>query len=220
MRIVLVALAAPLAAVSLVVSPAASVPGNAAGPPAIGSAQYVVRADPRLCPSPLCGGYWVTLANRARTRCGDGALRPRCYVARAVDEHRHPLSAGVPEGALARAAIEPWKFESIGELDVLVVADVRAPAGRATDAPIYRVRDTEIRCVRAPCFFMRAFRLSAGYRVTVSELGLGPARLTAEQLAQAEAALQTTNGLFVAGDIERAADGGRRLSARRVYLRP
>ena len=36
---------------------------------------YIVRADPRLCPSPLCGGYWVALANGARTRCADGVAR-------------------------------------------------------------------------------------------------------------------------------------------------
>ena len=110
--------------------------------------------------------------------------------------------------------------KGVGELGVLVVADVRVPVGRKTDAMLYRVRDTGIRCVRAPCFFMRAWRLSTSYVVTVSELGLDSARLTSEELRRAEAALQTKNGLFLAGRIERAADGGRRLSVLRVYLRP
>lgn len=213
MRILLVALAA--ASVTTLVS----VVGAGAGPPAVGSAQYVVQPDPRLCPSPRCGGYWVTLANRSRTRCADGAVQPRCYVARAVDEKRHPLS-GLVAGTLTRAAIEPWSFDGVGRLGVLVVADIRVPVGNPTDAPLYRVRDTGIRCVRAPCFFMRARPLSTRSTVTVSDLDLGAARLDADQQLRAAAALETSNGLFLAGRIGRTSDGGRRLLASRVYLRP
>ena len=208
MRILLVALAAALVA---------AMP-TGAGPPAVGSAQYLVRPDLRLCPSPRCGGYWVALANSERTRCVDGALRTRCYAARATDEERHPLPAGIPDGALVRGALEPWAFEGFGRLGVLVVAVIRAPVGQRAAAPIYRVRDTGIRCVKAPCYFMRAARVSSTSVAAVSELDLDGVGLGPEQRRRAEAALLTKNGLFLAGRLERADDGGRRLRAMRVYL--
>jgi hypothetical protein len=196
------------------------VPGPAVSDRAtVSSGFYVVRADPRLCPSPLCGGYWVALANRGRTRCSDGARRPRCYVARAVDEAGTPLEAGVPDGALSRAEIEPWEFQGFGELGQLVVTDARLPAGQTRSGVFYRVRDLGVRCIRAPCFSMLAERVNGSSRVTVSELGLGLVRLTDEQRRRAEAALMSANGLFLAGRVERARDDGRRLLAWRVYLR-
>ena len=212
MRILLVAVAAALLAAFL-----ASL-AMGAGPRTVGSAQYVVRPDPRLCPSPRCGGYWVALANRERTRCVEGALRPRCYVARALDENRQPLTSAVPDGALVRGALEPWTLDGFGPLASLVAAEVRAPVGQKSGAPIFRVRDTGIRCVKAPCYFMRAARLSHASFVTISELELDSVGLDPESRRRAEAALRTKNGLFVAGRLGRADDGGRRLRAVRVYL--
>ena len=207
MRILLVAVAAAFVA---------ALPTQA-GPPSVGSAQYVVRPDPRLCPSPRCGGYWVALANSERTRCVDGALRPRCYVARAEGEHGQALPSAIPDGALVRGTLEPWTLDGFGQLAVLVAAEVRAPVGQKTTAPIFRVHDTGIRCVRAPCYFLRVRRLGSA-AVTASELDLDSVGLGPEQRRRAEAALRTKNGLFLAGRLERAADGGRRLRAVRVYL--
>lgn len=192
----------------------------ASNPPPVGSSFYVLTHDPRLCPSPLCGGYWVALANHPRTRCHDGLFRPRCYVATAVDEHRHPLTKSVADGALARAAIEPWSFEGFGMLGVLVAADVWAPAGRAVaSGGFHRLRDTGIRCVRAPCFSLRASRLNGSARMTVSELDLAAAGAAPADLERAEAALRTKNGLLARGRIVSRADGGRLFRATRLFLR-
>jgi hypothetical protein len=209
---VLVAAAAVFVAAFVSVLPAG------AAPAAAGSLHYVVHPDPRLCPSPRCGGYWVALVNHARTRCVGGTLRPRCYVARAEDEQRRPL-AGIPDGALVRGTLAPWPFDGAA-LGVLVAADVRAPAGRPADAPFFRVRDTGTRCVKAPCFFLRAWRVSTPSSVTVSELVLDAARLTPAQTRRAQAALGSKTGLFLAGRIMRASDGGRSLQASAVYLSP
>jgi hypothetical protein len=97
------------------------------------------------------------------------------------------------------------------------LASTRGPVGKPGALPIFRVRDTGIRCVRAPCFFMRATRLSTGKVVAVSELDLGAAGLTPVQQARAASALQK-RGLLVAGRIVRASDGGRSLRASAVYL--
>jgi hypothetical protein len=194
------------------------VPAAASAPP-VGSAQYVVRVDPRLCPSPLCGGYWVALANRARTRCSDGALRARCYAGRALDEDREPLATSVPDGSLVRGALEPWSFGGFGELGSLVVADVKAPLGTGAEGTFYRVRDLGIRCVRAPCFSYRATRLNGSYRTTVSDVDLLAAQPTPHELARAQIALRSPAGLFVQGRITRTSDSGRILRASRLYLK-
>ena len=104
---------------------------------------------------------------------------------------------------------------------MLVVADVRAPAGKGVKGRYYRVRDLGIRCVRAPCFHLRAARLNRSSRTTVSSLDLvSVARPTAAELARAEAVLSTPNGLWLLGDVIETSDAGRILQASRFYLRP
>lgn len=192
--------------------------GGAARP--VAASHYVVHPDPRLCPSPLCGGYWAALVNRSQTRCSDGQLRPRCYVARAVDEERHPLEAGITDGALARADVEPWSFEGFGELSVLVVARTFTPAGRAAETgPFVRLRDTGIRCVRAPCFSYRSTRLNDTSRASLSGVDLRASRASAAEIARAEVALETSSGLLARGRVVHEAGGGRTFRASRLFLR-
>jgi Domain of unknown function (DUF6748) len=185
----------------------------------VGQSIYVARPDPRACPSPLCGGYWVARANDARTRCHDGLLRPRCYVTAAVDVDRHPLEAGIPNGALVRAEIAPRANEGFGELGELVVADVRAPVGKGVKGTYYRARDLGIRCVRAPCFHLRAARLNRSSRTIVSSLDLASiVRPSARERVRAEAALSISPGLWLLGSVIETSQGGRILLASRFYL--
>jgi hypothetical protein len=90
-------------------------------------------------------------------------------------------------------------------------------AGPSGGEQVFRVRDTGIRCVRAPCFFLRARLVGTRKVVMVSELDLRAADLTSKQRARADAALQK-RGLLVGGRIVRASDGGRSLRASKVYL--
>ena len=194
--------------------------GATSGAPPVGSSLYVVQPDPRLCPSPLCGGHWVALANHARTRCHDGALRPRCYVARTVAEERHQQAVDVPAGALVRAEIEPWEYEGFGMLGTLVVADVFSPAGRAPPkGSFFRLADTGVRCIRAPCFSVRASRVNRPSRTTVSGIDIGAARATPDELVRIEAALGTKSGVRAQGRIVSVPDGGRNFLATRFFLR-
>jgi uncharacterized protein DUF6748 len=209
MRIAFVAVLAALAGVL----PAAGAPH------AVGSYQYFVQPDPRACPSPRCGGYWVTLANRSLTRCSDRVLRARCYVATALDERREPLAGGIPAGSLVWGELVPWSHGGFGDLGALLAAEIRVPSGQKTAALVYRVRDLGIRCVRAPCFSLRALRVNTSFRVRISELDLHPALLTAADRKRAEKALSTASGLFVSGRVVRTEDGGRALVVSRVYLK-
>src|SRR6266508_2290973 len=64
----------------------------AGDPPAAVSSYYLGRGDPRACPSPICGGVWLHLVNKASTICMDGGVpRRECYVAE-VDLTKLPVS--------------------------------------------------------------------------------------------------------------------------------
>jgi hypothetical protein len=190
--------------------------GSAAGrQPPTGTAMYVVRHDPRLCPSPLCGGYWVAIANGARTRCVDGLRYPRCYVADAVHSDGGPV-VDITEEALVRGAMDVGR-DDLGEL---VVSAIYAPTGEATPAGgFYRVTDTGIRCVRAPCFSYRVAQANGATRTTASSLDLDAADATPKAVGRAFAALATKDGLYARGRFARTPDGGRVFRALRLYLR-
>jgi len=201
--------------VALLVVCAISVPSAQARQPPVGTAMYVIRHDPRLCPSPQCGGYWLAIANGARTRCADGLRYPRCYVARAVDAKANPLG-DIAEQALVRGAIELGR-DDLGEL---VVTAVYAPAGTATvSGGYYRVVDTGIRCVRAPCFSFRATQVNGSTSTTMSSIDLGTSGATPAEIRQARSALRTTNGLYARGRFASTPDGGWVFRALRLYLR-
>jgi hypothetical protein len=200
----------------LVVAVAAFVANLAAGSPAsAGSSFYVVEPDPRMCPSPLCGGYWVSLANHARTRCADGMLHPRCYAARAADTVGAPVSA-IPDQALVRGRLEPDR----DDLGLLVVARLFEPAGKAKPTGRYfRLVDTGIRCVREPCFSMRASLLNSSTSTLISGVvlsTLGHQRNLEERVL---AELGARNGVLVRGRVVVNPIGGRELHASRFYLR-
>jgi len=144
-------------------------------------------------------------------------MRARCYAARAVDEERHPLEQAIAAGALARAEIEPWSFEGLGELGVLVVARTFVPAGdRAASGRYFRVVDRGIRCVRAPCFSLLASVVNADKRIALSGIGLGAAPIDIRK--RIEAALGTKSGVLARGRIFATEDGGRVLRPSRFYL--
>jgi hypothetical protein len=172
--------------------------------------EYVVRADPRLCPSPLCGGYWIALANHSRTRCVDGLYRPRCYVAAAWPESRV-----IEDGALVRGGIAAEEHPGFGRLGILIATKVRSPRGAKAEGSFFRLRDTGVRCVREPCFSIRAYRLNTSATALLSGIDLEPAGLELEEdLAQA----LTGEGLFAAGRLVSTHNGGRVLRASRVYV--
>ena len=201
--------------VTLLLVTACLATSTAARQPPTGTAMFVLRHDPRLCPSPMCGGYWVALANGARTRCADGLRHVRCYAAQAVDANGSPLG-DITEGALVRGAID-LGHDDLGDI---VVTAVYEPAGSAPVAGgYYRVVDTGIRCVRAPCFSYRARRVNGSTRSTLSGVDVAAAKVTAKQLARANAALRTKDGLYARGGFSSGMDGGRVFHARRLFLR-
>ena len=197
-----------------------AVSGAAARTPPTGTAMFLVEHDPRLCPSPLCGGYWASLANGVRTRCGNGQQQTRCYAARAVDRYGRPYADEIPAGSLVRGAIELGETFGDRRLDQLRVYAVYAPAGTAAvSGGYYRVVDNGIRCIRAPCFSYRAGQVNGSSRVTISEVDLQASGAPAGAIERAQAALRTKDGVYARGRFATTPDGGRVFRALRLYLR-
>jgi hypothetical protein len=177
---------------------------------------YRLRPDLRMCPSPRCGGYFVNLVNRPATLCADGAARQWCHV----------LEARLPRGAapkqdrvvLVRGRIVTVRGTPVGSVERLVATRAWLPA-TATPAPgsVYRVVDTGIRCVRAPCFSLLAVTLNTPQRAKASDLDLTGAGATPQTSRRAQLAV-SAGGLLVAGTIQREADGGRTLVATQFFL--
>jgi hypothetical protein len=201
---------------TLVLVPGIAVVGADARQPPTGTAMYVVRHDQRLCPSPRCGGYWIAIANGARTRCADGLRHVRCYAARAVDAHGRLLPGEIAEGALVRGALGPGR-DDLGELLALAVY---APAGTAAGGGgYYRLVATDRRCVRAPCFAHRATQVNGSTRTPVSDVELEASGAAPAEIARARRALRSPNGLYARGRLARTAAGGTVFRALRLYLR-
>ena len=189
--------------------------GSAARQPPTGTAVYVVRHDLRLCPSPMCGGYWIALATGARTRCLDDLRRPRGDVAQALDAKRGPIG-DIPEEWLVRGAIEA----AADTFGVLLVSAVYSPAGTATvSGGFYRVFDNGIRCVRAPCFSTTVSQVNGSTRTTVSDVDLAASGANPAEIRRAQSHVATNAGLYARGRFAASPDGGRVFRALRLYLR-
>ncbi len=203
--------------VALVVVTAVAVASAPARQPQTRSAIYVVRADKRLCPSPLCGGYWVAVANSARTRCANGLRYPQCYVARAVGvagstARRHPGRSTRPRSS--------WTWDA--------TTSVSSPCPQCSLLPARRDRSRRLlppRRQRHP-LRSRAVLLDASVApqppVRDDDLGARAEHL-AERREAGEArssrALATRNGVLARGRIASTPDGGRVFYASRFYLR-
>jgi len=67
---------------------------------------YSIRRDLRRCASPMCGGYFIKLANNSRTRCANGRNMNECYVAtiewNGLPENDRAIVRGTLGGLLRR----------------------------------------------------------------------------------------------------------------------
>ncbi|MDH4346024.1 MAG: hypothetical protein OEW31_06800 [Thermoleophilia bacterium] len=198
-------------------------PGGSAGAQGSGTL-YLVRPDPRLCPSPLCGGAWVRRVNHAVTRCADGSVQRECYVAR-VSGVPEKLTSARAGSTLVRGRLVPAGLDGFPGLGALAATAAWRPAGpRPPTGTTFRVRDNGVRCVTTPCFSLTAQAVEGGGRATLSGLDLTRAGVTRRDEAQAWRVV-TRGGLLVTGTVRRVpragpAGTGRALRATQVWLRP
>lgn len=221
-RLVVVAVSFTVAvsSVALAAAPAGKIPA---------AAVYRLRPDPRLCPSPMCGGFWAARANRATAICLDGAARASCYVA-SVDlsalpvRRRAQAQATLPTGrALVTGSFAPYRSPAFPQLARLVASRVwvtTAP-GSYTET-VYRIVNTGILCVRAPCYSLRATAANSTGSSMLSGLDLTATGAAAARIRRALAA-PGAGGVLASGTIRAESkpgtpDAGRTFVAVQVWL--
>jgi hypothetical protein len=187
---------------------------------------YLGRADPRLCPSPMCGGLWMKPVNGVAGNCRRPAGR-ECYVTGLVfpkpgpDERtRARLGSLVASGrGLVHGSMTAARIEGFPELRALNVHGVwRGATRRNPTGAVHRLLDNGVRCVTTPCFSIQAAPLGAGTAATVSNVDLSGTGASAAQRRWARKLLATRH-LIAAGRIARDADGGRTFVATQLYFR-
>ena len=212
-----------IVAAAFVAAPAGSTPAHSPK----GTSTYLkVRPDLRLCPSPICGGWWAGRVNRADTVCGSGLASTECYAATLdlsalglTDERRTALEQSLAAGtALVRGRLVRSASGGPPRLDTLVVTEIWLRHGLArARGVIYRVEDNGIRCVRAPCFSWHASVLNTTRHQNVSTVDLVASGAPPAVISRARAAL-TRAGVLAEGRIVVAGEG-RSLRAYAFWLR-
>ena len=121
------------------------------------STYYEVRYDTRRCAWPFCGGFWVSRANRAETRCADGRYAAECYVtdidysALGLSDEEVAAVSSVETTSIYRGTFKAASQSGIN-YTVLAAKEVwRSADGLPPSGVFYRVDDNKIRCITTPC---------------------------------------------------------------------
>jgi len=202
-------------------------------PPNSVSSYYFGRGDPRLCPSPMCGGVWVRLVNKNSTSCAGQFTSRECYVASVdvsqidVSENLRARLAGLVSAglALARGTIVRGRVPGFPDLPIIVASEVwpASSAPGTPEGPFRVLRDNGVRCVTTPCFSTHGALLNSGRHVNVSRVNLSRLRTTHAERDHARERI-TTGELITAGRIVREpaagpAGPGRTLVATQFYVK-
>lgn len=160
---------------------------------------FTITPDLRLCPSPICGGFYLQALNQPSTTCADGSQQATCYVATADFGALEAPPAIGPGETVVRGQIAAEEYAGFGNLGTFVAETAWTPAKHQTaSGTFYRIRDLGIVCVTTPCFTMEARVLNQSGILALSSLDLGAVDATPAQLEAAQAAVQRGD-LLVAG---------------------
>lgn len=175
---------------------------------------FRMRRDERRCRAPACGGYWVSLVNKARTRCADGRMRAECYVAEtknhtalSMDEFVTALSVV----GLTRGEVFMGDFGELGQYGVLAVSEIWTSVHETdpVELKVFRVRDRGIRCFRAPCSYYLEQKLNTRQSALLFEL---------TGRWGSEAAAEVAAGPILVAGRNRHRSGGLALEVNEIYL--
>ena len=184
------------------------------------SSFYTIRRDVRRCASPMCGGYFVKLVNKPRTRCADGGNMTECYVAN-IEWNGQPEPD--KDGALVRGSLSTRDFGGQRTFGILHAREVWLPAGAQRPFGIYyRVRDRGVRCIAAPCETHHAARLNSVVHRNIAGVDLSGAGTTDNVESEANVAMTLPDGVIVAGVNTRVtgpAGRSQMLKAEQFYIR-
>ncbi|MGC4065268.1 MAG: hypothetical protein QM784_11595 [Polyangiaceae bacterium] len=182
---------------------------------------FAAVRDLRKCASPRCGGYFVRAVNQPLTRCADDTLAERCYVAELDLSVFGDEPPTLGREAVLHGRIESNVFPNFGNLGRFVATEAWSSATSALGTgAFFRLADTGIRCIAAPCFSISAELLNTDFEFRLSSLDLSAVGADAEAQKRALAALGDGN-LVAAGRLRMPNVGtrlGLELNASQFYL--
>ncbi|HKY90639.1 MAG TPA: Kazal-type serine protease inhibitor family protein [Nevskiaceae bacterium] len=172
----------------------------------------VTGADPRLCPSPTCGGWFVREVNKPKSRCADGTFAETCHALRVdlsrlglTDRGEARLHRQVVEGhALVRGRLERRRDGDVAA-DVLVAQEGWAgQAGKTPRGKFVHLRGTDVVCVTAPCPSIEERLLNLPEQGTrmIDGVDLAASGAPEERVARGYEELSQRPGILVAGRLE------------------
>lgn len=173
-----------------------------------GSTYYVAEPDTRRCPSPLCGGYWVSRVNRSTTYCADGTRADSCYVA-TLDlgslglsrSQRNSIVTSIGSSmqstrVVFRAKLEERQYGRNGQLGDLVVSEAwMAPHETSLDGVFYKLGASGSRC----CEPYLASPLNGTRRTVVASLNFADSPGSSSDQNDAMDEVSTRLGLIAVG---------------------
>ena len=177
----------------------------------------VVRPDPRLCPSPLCGGFFVEAVNRRFTRCVDGVRAKECHAALidlsalglTSEEEAQVLADFASKRTLLRGRLS-LRDSGVG-IDVPVLSAAaawRGVTGTQPDRGHYiGVIPSGIVCVTHPCPTLQALPLNVWRRAWFHGLDLDESGASPSEIAAAFEAISSGPGLIVFATRKRVITG-------------
>jgi hypothetical protein len=192
----------------------------------------VTRVDPRLCPSPFCGGVFVKRLNSSWQPCADGSLAEECYAGR-IDWSALVLTPDevvaleadlIQHRAIVRGRLKQVDLGFAALIPVLVVSNAWRGVTGAAPKDGHRhfgVVPSGIVCITSPCPSLTQLRLNSRRVNPLHELDLTPSGATGEQIGKGLEALSAESGLIVYGtngSIEGPAGSGRVLRAGEFYV--
>ena len=198
-------------------------------PDILSSYFIVTQLDPRLCPSPLCGGYFVKEVNKPKSQCADGTWQQQCHAGQ-LDASglgwSNDLLASFSQQfgqrhALVRGRLQQRAFGSF-KVDVLVVDE--GWQGQALSKPVgtfYGLKASGIVCITFPCQSIQERELNFPTQRLIADVDLAASGASPDKVAAGRDALSQSSGILAAGEhkpITGPAGSGLKLVTSEFYL--
>lgn len=179
---------------------------------------YTFRTDPRLCPSPLCGVFFVKAVNRKLTRCANGSFKETCYIA-AIN---NPQNIDLTSAALLQGRIKPKVYPGFGNLGVFELQAVFSSATADAGKGIFvGLENNGIVCITTPCFSIDQSLLDSCKSRVISGVDLTGFGASDEDIQKALAIVADSGALIAAGadkQVKETAGLGVTFVASQVYF--
>lgn len=176
---------------------------------------FEITADLRKCPSPMCGGWFLSRLNRPTTQCHDGQYADACYTpvldwsqaglsedlqAKLLDAcNEDAVSVGVY--AIVRGWFEPTNGTTPRpDMGRFVISEAWVAEGDAvSDGEFVKVADNGLRCFAAPCPSLTEHTLNRSRVVDIAEVDWTPAGMSDAELEACVDSMYSSDGIMVAG---------------------